>query len=111
MRMNFYNALANLGYKTDDPDKEASYNGNTVNILFDIPKVQQSQSRIDNTAEVQTQNGNFVTDYQTIKNYLGISSNDPNLIQESAIQAASNEVKDAYNRIKDYYNSILSIFN
>ena len=84
-------------------------NGNTVTYIYEAPKSEQPDSKSDNFAYIQGKNSGYVADYTLIKNYLGLSSNDPNLIQESAIQAASNEVKAAYNRIVGWFNSIIPV--
>ncbi|MVX65031.1 hypothetical protein GKZ28_15175 [Clostridium chromiireducens] len=46
-----------------------------------------------------------------IKNELGLYTNDPNLIEESAIEELSSENQDAYNRIVDWLGSITSILD
>lgn len=105
--------LKQLGYTlqsdtSDDPD--VTWSGNTVTFTFEDPKSEQPGSKMANFDTIQANNSGYVADYNLIKNYLGLSSNDPNLIQESAIQAASNEVKAAYNRIVEYFNSIIPVF-
>ncbi|UZW12682.1 DUF4474 domain-containing protein [Clostridium pasteurianum] len=103
MRSAFLQGLEDLGYVESD----MNINNNTVSFTFGVPKSQQPQSKIDNFNTIQSQNQSRIADYNLIKNELNLTSNDPNLIQESAIQELSTEAQEAYNRIIDWFNSII----
>ncbi len=118
MRIAFLHGLNDLGYIESYVDIYSSSNStgsvqwdeeNTVTFTFGVPKSQQPDSRASDFDDDQTRNQSFIADYNSIKNELGLYTNDPNLIEESAIQELSSELQDAYNRIVDWLNSITSI--
>lgn len=84
------------------------WSDNTVNFTFGVPKAIQPQSKIDDFNSDQTHNKKYVDYYNSIKSELGLNSNDPNLIDEAAVQSLSTELQDAYNSIVSWLNSVTS---
>jgi hypothetical protein len=116
MRTAFLQGLNDLGYIESNVDINHStnsvgsviWNENTVTFTFGVPKSQQPRSKIDKFDTVQALNSSIVADYNLIKNELALNNNDPNSIEESAIQALSTELQDTYNRIVNWFNYIVS---
>ncbi len=102
----FLQGLKDLGYI--EPNVSVNLQTNTVNFTFGVPKSTQPQSKIDDFNSDQTHNSEYVSYYNSIKNELGLNSNDPNLIDEAAVQELSAELQDAYNSIVSWLNSITS---
>lgn len=115
MRIAFLQALKDLGYIESSVNIEISTNSNdlvvwdqnTVTFTFWVPKSQQPVSKIEKFDDDQAQNESLIKDYNSIKNELGLTCNDPNLIEESEIKELSSEVQDAYNRIVNWFSSII----
>ncbi|MCX8131539.1 MAG: DUF4474 domain-containing protein [Clostridia bacterium] len=103
MRKAFVEGLRNVGYKSG-----VSWNDTTVNFVFGKPYSKQTDSRAEHSESIQRNNKSYIESYNTLKQYLKMSSNDPNLIQENLVKKGSKEVEAAYDNLINYFKSIIT---